>query len=314
MTLEAIQINGDLMKLSQLDGVIMPVQPVTLKAMMQDTVIKRQHVGVPKRVGGGKRSKITRLTRPALRRMKLHFRNMPEASHMITLTYPRKYTNDGLKVKRHFKAIKTWLIRHGVTSGAWFLEFQKRGAPHFHIFVNAGVLPEELARAWIRIVFPAVQAIAHNEASDLLQTALNWHIGGILKGRRKDGSIGVNRPCIEPIRVKHCLSSYATSYAAKAEQKRVPRDYQNVGRFWGVWGDWRNVEAETHGGRLRSDVSEWEEVEQWAAIRVVRSIRGLLKSRGYRVRDKGVYGFVAWGVGESLVSSLMSWYRDQRGF
>jgi hypothetical protein len=40
--------------------------------------------------------------------------------------------------------------------------------------------------------------------------------------------------------------SYASKYAAKSEQKIVPAEYDNVGRFWGVSGCRTIVEASTH--------------------------------------------------------------------
>jgi hypothetical protein len=40
--------------------------------------------------------------------------------------------------------------------------------------------------------------------------------------------------------------SYASKYAAKAEQKIVPPEYENVGRFWGISGCRTTVEASTH--------------------------------------------------------------------
>ena len=291
-------------------------QPAVIKAMKQDTVIKRQWMGMKRpQVGGGKRGKITKLSKPSLRRMKLQFRNMPDPTHMITLTYPAFHTNDGAAVKRNFTAIKKWLIRHGVTSGAWFLEFQKRGAPHFHMFVNASVDVVDLASAWMRIVFPTISDIKTTNEQELLeaiQRGMKWHIGGILKGKDKAGNVCTNRPCIEPLRVTHAASAYATSYAAKAEQKRVPSSYQNVGRFWGAWGDYRNKDVEEHGFRVESaDIPSYEEVELLAVTRTIRSIRGLLKSRGYVVKDGGHYGFVAWGVSNDTIRALMSYYRAE---
>jgi len=34
--------------------------------------------------------------------------------------------------------------------------------------------------------------------------------------------------------------SYASKYAAKMEQKLTPKGFENVGRFWGVYG-WRTT-------------------------------------------------------------------------
>lgn len=312
------------MSLSVIDVTIVTKQPSILKAMKQDTVITRQSMGIRPQVGGGKRSNITKLSRASLRRMKLHFRNMPEPSHMITLTYPGTlknngcrvdlFTKDGQEVKRHFTAMKKWLIRHGVTSGAWFLEFQARGAPHFHIFVNNAVDVEKLAAAWIRIVLPTFDHLNDGslEFAKSIQQALDWHVGGILVGRDKDGVTRTNRPCIEPLRVKHAASAYATSYAAKAEQKRAPNDYKNVGRFWGAWGDYRHKESEVFGSEADAarKINHSEVANVLAATRTIRSVRKLLKTRGYKVNDEGHYGYVAWGVGVEMIDKLMTYYKE----
>lgn len=278
--------------------------------MKSDTVILRQDVGYRLRVGGGKRSKITRLSRQSLRRMKLHFRNMPDPAYMITLTYPSVWQNDGYEVKRHFTAIKKWLIRHGVTGGAWFLEFQKRGAPHFHIFVNNSVLPEDLAAAWVRVLHPWITRLDSREAAEGLQKAYHWHVGGVLVGKSKDGRVCTNRSCIEPVRVKHAAAAYATSYAAKAEQKKVPESYRNVGRFWGAWGDYGKVDNSAYGDRLENpfNVTETELEDSKVIIRTIRSLRGILKSRGFEPKDNGIYGFVAWGINQSTIDRLISFY------
>jgi hypothetical protein len=39
--------------------------------------------------------------------------------------------------------------------------------------------------------------------------------------------------------------AYASKYAAKAEQKEVPENYENVGRFWGVTGRRATLSADT---------------------------------------------------------------------
>lgn len=41
------------------------------------------------------------------------------------------------------------------------------------------------------------------------------------------------------------MSSYAMKYALKQEQKDVPRGYENVGRFWGVYGCRNVLSADT---------------------------------------------------------------------
>ena len=196
---------------------------VTFKVGAQDVVVKssmtNQSSYVHKTV---KRGKIKVLTRQAVQRMKLHFRNVDQTAYkaMLTLTYPEKFTNDGKRVKEHRKLMVKWLLRHGVNGLSWFLEFQKRGAPHFHIYLTnypvGGV--EAVSKHWFKVV----------GSGD--EKHLQWHLGKLS-----------GRPCLEMFRNAHAASAYATKYATKQEQKEVPEDYQNVGRFWGCSGGVRPV-------------------------------------------------------------------------
>lgn len=205
------------------------INEILIKVGTQDVVVKHGIKGgaIPNHSGGGKRGKIKVLTRQSVQRMKLHFRNLPENSivAMLTLTYPANFPCDGLKVKRDLKAMKEFLKRQHC-GGVWFEEFQKRGAPHFHIFLgnfpSCGV--SGVAKAWYRIV----------GSGD--EKHLNWHLGKLS-----------GRPCLEWMRKPHAASAYATKYATKMEQKIVPAEYANVGRFWGYFGGlrpvWRYIEG-----------------------------------------------------------------------
>jgi hypothetical protein len=70
---------------------------------------------------------------------------------MVTLTYPAEFPIDGKLVKRQFEALcKRWLRQWGERPrGMWVIEFQDRGAPHFHMICGApkGIEDREL-RDW----------------------------------------------------------------------------------------------------------------------------------------------------------------------
>jgi len=72
----------------------------------------------------------------------------------VTLTYGQKFP-EAEDAKRHLDNFKKRLVRFAPEcSGLWRLEFQKRGAPHFHfILFNLPFLPmDELARWWGEII------------------------------------------------------------------------------------------------------------------------------------------------------------------
>ena len=132
----------------------------------------------------------------------------------VTLTYPADYSSDGREVKRQLNNVLTamrarWSGLHYV----WFLEFQFRGAPHFHLVLS--VVPSEdnrlwLARYWSRLV-------SRNPAD-----------------RQKSLMVHSRSRAFEAIRLSDGVKRYALKYALKTYQKRVPDSYQSVGRFWGA--------------------------------------------------------------------------------
>lgn len=119
---------------------------------------------------------------------------------MITLTYGAEYPSSGRVAKSHLKRFRQLLINHQMVpeSICWFLEFQNRGAPHFHLLTTE-FIPYQ-AVAWL------------------------WHWSS---GAPWQSSTNVKK-MTKPVR-------YAIKYARKATQKDVPEQFQDVGRFWGIW-------------------------------------------------------------------------------
>jgi len=171
---------------------------------------------VPRRYqGSGLRGNISAFSPRAASRMRQYLRGcMAEYTHMVTLTYPGFYESNGKAVKEHLRRFLQELRRshdrtnpHNKFSAFWFLEFQKRGAPHFHIFTTYAESRQWISRRWYEIV--------NSEDERHLHAGTNVE-------RLRSGRGGT--------------LSYASKYAAKLEQKTVPSGYENVGRFWGVTG------------------------------------------------------------------------------
>ena len=168
----------------------------------------------------GGRTAIVGLSQSSVGRMRRYLASCEaEYRNMVTLTYPHGYPSDGRLVKEHLRRFLQESRRFRERyrddresvpvkwSAFWFLEFQARGAPHFHIFTT-GFLPASwVAATWYRIV----------NSEDLRHLRAGTRVEGLRAGR--SGSI-----------------AYAMKYAAKSEQKTVPDGYENVGRFWGVSG------------------------------------------------------------------------------
>lgn len=151
------------------------------------------------------------------------------------VTYPREFPRNGAAVKRDRMRLNQWFLYHfhGVI-GMWMMEFQMRGAPHFHDLSDIDLasygplvkkrrrrpakgaesdeywtceeMERDLAQAWYKIVGSGDER--H------LKAGVSWEVCQTV-----DGAI-----------------RYASQHAAKPHQKRVPVEYHNLGRFWGKYG------------------------------------------------------------------------------
>jgi hypothetical protein len=164
---------------------------------------------------------------------------MSEYSQMVTLTYPYNYPSDGKQTKEHLRRflqeLKREWVRHAKSKGLdqryfsafWFLEFQERGAPHFHIFCTWSPDYKWVAQKWYDIVNS--EDIRHLQAGTRTEYLKSGRAGTI---------------------------SYASKYAQKMEQKAVPEGYENVGRFWGITGRRSVVSAATFVSRASARKTE----------------------------------------------------------
>lgn len=114
---------------------------------------------VEKRLVGGKRKKVKGFSKASRRRLfkKLGALNQ-ELSGMpifVTLTYPNDFPSDFKTYKRH---LDTWskrlARRYPDVFFIWRLEFQKRGAPHYHLLVFGAdrICKDWLSESWYEVV------------------------------------------------------------------------------------------------------------------------------------------------------------------
>lgn len=157
------------------------------------------------------RGEIKKLSKKSLQRMALVVNETSvKFLSMITLTYPRDFISMGRKVKKNlYDYLKFMRVLFPLCGYFWILEFQARGAPHFHILLDRTVDNRErayLALKWAEIVGTDQDKVffRHNQ------------IGHCSPIRKQDGA-----------------KRYVMLYALKPHQKRVPEGYYNVGRFWG---------------------------------------------------------------------------------
>jgi len=134
-----------------------------------------------------------------------------ELPYFVTLTYPKEWTWDVRLWKRHLKVFSQRFERRFPTAGfIWKLEFQERGAPHFHPFVW-GIPESEGLRAIIEFVSEAWFEVVGS-------------------GDEKHFKAGTS---VERIRTLMGAMRYVSGYASKADQTLPGK---KVGRYWGVVG------------------------------------------------------------------------------
>jgi len=240
-----------------------------------------------KRVGGGSRSNIRELSRQSRTRLIYKARNISGLMSMVTFTYPGiewaetatggDFMNDGKAVKNHLRKIRQLFTYRGIY-GFWFLEFQKRGAPHFHFILSKTL-----------------------ENSDLDKIRKTWYkmVGTACPHHRTKG---VDH---QILRKPHAAGAYAAKYSSKSDQKTVPDRYTSVGRFWGLFGD-----LPTGSNEIQLPLKEMHKL-----VRIARAAqKSHCRARGYKhkFRDSGsgTGGLTLYNTGFALRYYLNQVYPD----
>lgn len=153
---------------------------------------------------------------------------------IMVLTYGGNYPMSGKKAKEDLNKFLIYAKRSfGGFEYVWVLEFQERGAVHFHIATTLHP-PDELTR----LVFASIW--------QKISTPMEWEYCR-LEEKPQDGQDGAfhrtDINCLrvhcfprhwEAIRKKEGVGRYFAKYANKLRQKQVPSWYSDVGRFWGA--------------------------------------------------------------------------------
>lgn len=220
-----------------------------------------QAIGTKQR-GGGKRGKVRYFSRGSRRRMLgllAECREEFTGALFVTLTYPAQYPTSPEVYKRHLDSLQKRMVRRFPHArGIWRLEFQKRGAPHYHLLTWGITAPVAWVRRWISRVWYAICST----------------------GDEKHLKAGTNVSAIESR--KHA-GRYVSKYAAKEQETVVVPETGEViepGRYWGTWGG------------VRRDPSLSLVLSDGEATEIRRLIRGLLRSRG-RGGKRKIRGYAA---------------------
>lgn len=260
-----------------------PVPPACYYPQISTLEFRRRSVGLkaPEVPSGpkarGERRKITAFSHRSRNRLREVYLDGPWQS-MLTLTYHERRP-DGAQSKRE---LDRWLqmLRRRKICYLWVLEWQTRGYPHYHVWIDR-TLPEiewtTLMAAWASIASPGDQKamnVALHPDSYLLWT----------------------------VTVK---SNYATKYAIKNEQKVLPEDIESYGRWW---GSSRGVDGICHNEKLETYPDEDGEVDQGAVV-AYRQIRRYLASRQPRPYRRNFVG----EIGCQTIRRIVDFYLRRTG-
>jgi hypothetical protein len=206
---------------------------------------------------------------------------------MVTLTYPARFPLDGRVVHDHLhRFYRRWGRHFGAyPRGAWALEFQRRGAPHFHLYVGLPAEPEAVAE-WARAAWSGAVG-----SHDRLHRLFGVDVTACRFGGARDNASRI--------------AEYFYKHNAKGRnhyQKEVPDRFRNVGRFWGLWG----VQPREHGVALTKP----EFVEIRRLLRNVYHARRRRPAPTTRSMD-GVWSLTA--CPEDTVLRYLAWLRTPEG-
>lgn len=186
---------------------------------------------------------------------------------LITLTYPGDWlavAPDGATAKRHLKLFRARYQRNWKEQfrAVWKMEFQRRGACHFHLFTSIPNRPgfaEWLSATWTEIV----------DATDPTERATH-----LIAGTGIDYNTGVRAS--DPKRVAVYFAKHnSPNHGAKEYQNQPPAEWLDagsVGRFWGYW----NLEPLT----VRAPIAETD------ALTAARTLRRWTAANSKPMRRK----------------------------
>lgn len=195
---------------------------------------------------------------------------------MVTLTYPGDWLSFvplGGVAKRHLRAFRAWYARRtdGLDRGLWKLEFQGRGAPHFHLFllvpdnpflrVEGESFADECRMAWWRIISagqPRLGPFTDEHPNPDRRHVRRHPVTGLLMVSQ-GVSIDLNEGArmLDPARIATYFSEHGRS-GGKAYQHVVPEawvrasednDEARPGRWWGYW----KMDVVEYSGQLTFD-------------------------------------------------------------
>ncbi len=170
--------------------------------------------------GGGTRGHISGFSKASRRRLQRLLAVIDQERQavplFVTLTYPGEFPADPAVCAAHLRAFRARMHRrYGKFAAVWRKEYQKRGAPHYHLLLFLDRPPEQLraevSRLWFEVVGSGDER--HLRAGTQVVQVKSWR----------------------------SARGYAAKYMGKLETLHASADplvglpQGKTGRLWGVW-------------------------------------------------------------------------------
>lgn len=231
---------------------------------------------------------------------------------MVTLTYPDEWESvapNGAAAKRHL-----WMLRRAYRrawdvplAAIWKLEFQRRGAPHYHLMM---VPPRGMARGgwgsglnfrqWLSTVWARI--VAHPDPEQYLKhrrAGTNIDFAEGLKAR-------------DPKRVAVYFTKHG-AFRAKEYQNIVPEPWrapgQGPGRFWGYW----HLQRLVYAVELSPDdaIAAARVLRRWARAQGTTQLVQAPRTKGGRLRP-ATYDVIGLAGAQELAAQPVTRTRSVR--
>jgi len=211
-------------------------------------------------LGGGLRSEVTTFSRQSRKRLMQAFSSLDELaavnlSVFITLTYHQHYPIDARGWHADLSRFLDRLEYHyPYSSTIWRLDFQERGAPHFHLLtLNSPYIPKEDVTRWWGEIAHSASPLAGQYATNV-QRPCSWRhtCAYVSKYMAKPSSMalrgstgrwwGISRRGLLPRQLETLEITERTFYALKALLlDRIPADKVSPYVRFGGKGAWSMV-------------------------------------------------------------------------
>lgn len=251
---------------------------------------------------------------------------------LISLTYPgdwRRWVRDGRQLERHRTTFRRrWQRRwEKPLVGVWVKEFQRRGAPHLHLYVGLpdAVSEEEIARLrrraiegkWLEGQYGSYGGRSRvrwgrweGDFVPWLRTTWAEIVGtqGITRdhhGRGVDVRVFFFTDAEERTRNRDRVAQYLAAEASKWQQKAPPEGFRHVGRYWGVWGRSQGFRPDVETVELDHRVGYEMQLRlaRWVRLKLLAQGRTL---EGFDRRRDGD-GVTALGLTRADYERLLGW-------